>query len=207
MRSISNFIFLCLAISTSLFAESGLDRLLEGNKRYVNDALEHPNRTSDRREALSSKQEPFAIVVSCSDSRVAPTIVFDQGIGDIFVVRVAGNVIGPLGLDSIEFATLYLHSSTILVLGHENCGAVNAVIKGTTKDIESIARLIEPAVKKERKRDPSNLLESSVKANARNMKKYLEGRPVIKKLIASKKLDIYAGYYNLRTGAVEILKD
>ena len=195
-----------LLLSSSLFALApALDRLIEGNQRYVHDTLQHPNRTPERREALISKQEPFAIIIGCADSRVSPEIIFDQGVGDLFVVRVAGNVVGPLELDSIEYAALYLHSSTILVLGHENCGAVNAVIQGTTKEIESIATLIEPAVKTERKKNPPNLLEASIKANALNMRSYLLQTPVIDKLVREKKVNVHAGYYNLQTGLIELL--
>lgn len=201
-------LFLCIFCSASLAAaESGLERLLQGNKRYVNDALTHPNRTSERREAIVSTQTPFATIVSCADSRVAPEILFDQGVGDLFVVRVAGNVIGPIELDSIEYSVLYLKSSVIIVMGHENCGAVDAVIKGTTKDIESVAELIEPAVLRARKSNPANLLEASVKANAINMKNHLMESPALKPFLAKKQLEIFAAYYDLNTGSVKILSD
>ena len=196
---------LFLLLPFSLMASAPLDRLMKGNERYAKDALEHPSRTSERREALVAKQEPFAIILGCADSRVSPEIIFDQGIGDLFVVRVAGNVLGPLELDSIEYSALYLHSSVILVLGHQNCGAVNAVIAGTTKDIESVAALIEPAVKEERKKKSANLLEASIKANALRMRDELSKTPVIQKLIADKKIEVHAGYYHLETGLVELL--
>ena len=92
------------------------------------------------------EQKPFAIILGCSDSRVSPEILFDQGIGDLFIVRVAGNVAGPVELDSIEYAALYLKSSLVLVLGHENCGAITAVLDGQTKEIEHVADLIAPAI-------------------------------------------------------------
>lgn len=186
--------------------QDGMERLMQGNERYTLDTLKHPNRNAERRQALVSSQEPFGVIVGCSDSRVAPEIIFDQGVGDLFVVRVAGNVIGSLELDSIEYAALYLHSSVILVLGHENCGAVNAVVNGTTEDIEAVAELIEPAVKQVRKNNPSNLLEASIKANALRMKEYLLTTPLIRKLVAERKLEVYAGYYHLKTGSVELLK-
>lgn len=199
--------FLALLLSSQLSAESeALTRLMKGNDRYVHDALEHPNRTPERREAVVSKQEPFAVIVGCADSRVSPEIIFDQGVGDLFVVRVAGNVIGPLELDSIDYSVLYLHSSIVLVLGHENCGAVQAVINDTTKDIDSVAALIKPAVIEEKAKHPDNLTEASIKANAIHMRDYLLQSPVIKKMIAEKKVEVHAAYYNLQTGAVEILK-
>lgn len=179
---------LTFLLSFSLSAESeSLSRLMKGNDRYVHDTLEHPNRTPERREAVVSKQEPFAVIVGCADSRVSPEIIFDQGVGDLFVVRVAGNVIGPLELDSIDYSVLYLHSSVVLVLGHENCGAVKAVINNTTKDIESVANLIRPSVVEETAKHPENLAEASIKANAIRMRDYLLQTPVIKKMIAEKK--------------------
>ena len=163
-----------LLINCLIAVESpGLKRLMDGNKRYTSDLLEHPNRTPERRESIACKQEPFAIIIGCSDSRVSPEIIFDQGIGDLFVVRVAGNVVGPLELDSIDYAALYLHSSVLLVLGHERCGAVNAVIQGATQDIQAISALIQPAVKEEKKKNPPHLLEACIKTNALNMKNYL----------------------------------
>lgn len=200
-------LFFITLIAWPLVAESqGINRLMEGNKRYTLDKLEHPNRTLERRQAIVSKQEPFATIVGCSDSRAAPEILFDQGVGDLFVVRVAGNVVGPLELDSIEYSVIYLHSKAIMVLGHENCGAVDAVIKGTTKDIESVAELIAPAVAMVKAKKPANMLEASIKANALRMRDYLLKTPVIKKFADEKKIEVVAGYYHLESGAVELLK-
>lgn len=155
---------------------------------------------------MLSKQCPFAVIVGCSDSRVSPEIVFDQGVGDLFVVRVAGNVIGPLELDSIDYSVLYLNSKVIVVLGHENCGAIDAVIKGITQDIGSVAKLLEPSVQEAKKSNPKNLLQMAVKTNAIRMKNYLLTTPAIQKLVSEKKLEVYAAYYNFQTGAVEFLR-
>ena len=195
------------AASAAAADEQPLIRLMQGNERYVQDAPEHPNRNLERRAALVAKQKPFAVIVGCADSRVPPELIFDQGAGDLFVVRVAGNVIGPIELDSIEYAAIYLNSSVILVLGHENCGAVGAVIAGTTKDIESVAELIEPAVKETREKNPPDLLTASIKANALRMRDYLLETPHIKQLAADKKIEVRAGYYHLQTGVVELLGD
>ena len=195
-----------LAYSTAdLSPEGALDRLMQGNSRYVHDALEHPNRTQERREASAASQAPFAIIVGCADSRVSPEIVFDEGVGDLFVVRVAGNVVGPLELESVEYAALYLHSVVILVLGHESCGAVNAVVQGKTKDIESLAKMIAPAVKEAKKSDPDHLLTAAVQANALHMRDLLTRAPAIAKLIQQGKIVVEAAYYDLQTGAVELL--
>lgn len=204
--------FCCLFSSASLLSDEpspqgSLERLMKGNSRYVSDALEHPNRNQERREAIAAKQTPFATIVGCADSRVSPEIVFDQGVGDIFVVRVAGNVVGPLELDSVEYSVLHLHSSVVLVMGHENCGAVDAVIHGVTEDIEAVATLIEPAVKEAKNSSPTNLLEASVKTNARRMRDFLLQSPVIAKLVKEQKVAVHAAYYNLQTGAVELLKN
>lgn len=178
---------------------------MKGNQRYVQDQLLHANRDQERREALVSKQNPYAIILGCSDSRVSPEILFDQGVGDLFVVRVAGNVAGPLELDSIQYSALYLGSVVILVLGHENCGAVDAVVQNKTEDIEAVAKLIAPAVKTARKENDKNLLERSIKANALRMRQLLLDDSVIGKLVQQKKIEVHAGYYDLQTGAVELL--
>ncbi len=107
-----------------------LKKLLEGNERYVRFESEHPNRSRERLLETAKEQKPFAVIVGCSDSRVAAEILFDQGIGDLFIVRVAGNVVGDIELASIRFAVEQLGVSLIFVLGHENCGAVQAVFTG-----------------------------------------------------------------------------
>lgn len=187
-------------------AQTSLQRLMEGNNRYVKDSSTHPNRAEERRLETAEQQEPFAIIVGCSDSRVSPEILFDQGIGDLFVVRVAGNVVGPIELDSIEYSALYLHSSLIFVMGHENCGAVGAVLAGTTKDIEAVASLIEPAIQQS-KAEKGDRLENAIKDNVMNVVAQLKKAPPLQKLIKEKKLTIAGGYYHFRTGEVEMVED
>lgn len=199
------FILIAAYASAQISPEMALKQLMDGNERYVQEAPLHPNRGEELRGALVSTQKPFAIIVGCSDSRAAPEIVFDQGVGDLFVVRVAGNVIGPLGLDSIEYSALYLDSSVILVMGHENCGAVDAVIQGTTKDIESVANLIRPAVQQAKKEGNQDLLYRATVDNAIRMKKYLLRTPVIKKLVSQGKIQVHAGYYNFQSGKVDLV--
>lgn len=184
--------------------EAVLKRMMDGNDRYVKDKLLHPDRTQFRRQELAASQSPFAIVVGCSDSRVSPEIIFDQGIGDLFVVRVAGNVVGPVELDSVEFAAQFLGSSIVLVLGHENCGAVTAVLRGQTKDIEAITELMSPAIKDVDRQGP-NALEEAVKSNVQAVVKQLKNSIVIKGLIDEDKINVVGGYYHLGTGVVELL--
>jgi carbonic anhydrase len=193
------------ALNAALSPQDALQLLMEGNERYVNDELEHPNRTSDKREATLALQTPFAVIVGCSDSRVSPEIIFDQGIGDLFIVRVAGNVIGPLELESIEYAAFVLKSVMILVLGHENCGAVNAVVQGKTKELPAIALIMGSAVKQAKDHDPAGTLKAAIKANALHMKDLLLRSEKLGKLAKTKAIDIQAAYYNLQTGEVELL--
>jgi carbonic anhydrase len=192
--------------SETLTPKQALEQLMKGNARFVKDQLEHPNRTSERREAIVANQKPFAIIVGCADSRVSPEIIFDQGVGDIFVVRVAGNVIGPLELNSIDYAALVLNSVVIVVMGHENCGAVNAVVSMQTQVIEAVAALIQPAADEAYKTaKPEDVLKKAIKLNAINMRNYLVKSDVVGRLIKEKGIEVHAAYYNLQTGAVELL--
>ena len=208
MKKVFCLIILMVAASQTLFAQmtcdQGFQRLQDGNKRFRTDTSQHPNRTSERRQEIAAKQKPFAVIVGCSDSRVAPEILFDEGLGDLFIVRVAGNVVGPLEQDSIEYSVLYLDSVIVMVLGHENCGAVNAVVQGQTKDIEAVASLIFPAVS-QTKKEPGDKLKNAIKANVRNVVSQLSTSPVLSDMIKKNKLCIKGGYYNFHTGEVEVL--
>jgi carbonic anhydrase len=193
------FVLFCVASSVASEPSVALQRLVDGNARYVEDQLSHPDRSSDRREEITSGQAPFATILGCSDSRVPPEIIFDQGLGDLFVVRVAGNVVAPVEQDSIDYSVKYLGSSIILVMGHESCGAVDAVMAGKTADIEDVARLIKPAIKQ------SKDIESAIKANVRWVVNSVKKSPMIKKYMADGKIDVVGGYYHLGTGKVELL--
>lgn len=176
-----------------------LKQLMEGNDRYINDKLLYPNQSSARREEVQEKQHPFAAILGCSDSRVAPEIIFDQGLGDLFIVRVAGNVAGPIELDSVEYSVKHLGATLIVVLGHQSCGAVTAVMEGQTADIEDVAKLIQPAVKR------AKTTEEAIKANVRNVVAQLGKTPLLKKLIKQKKIGCVGAYYHLGSGKVELL--
>src|SRR6184192_4185539 len=148
-----------------------ISKLKEGNGRYAGGNLQHPGQTTERRAELANTQHPFATIVSCSDSRVPPEIVFDQGLGDLFVVRVAGNVIDDHGLGSIEYAVDHLGARLIVVLGHQSCGAVKAAketIAAKSKapgHIQSLVTAIQPAVEATAKGD----LGATVEANVKNV--------------------------------------
>jgi carbonic anhydrase len=186
--------------------EEAIKRLKEGNFRFkTDDQTICYDVNVLRRGELRNGQTPFATIVSCSDSRSSPEIVFDHGLGDLFVVRIAGNVVGPLELNSIEYAVLHLGSYLVVILGHENCGAVNAVVNGKTKDIEAIAQLIEPAVAQARKEPGEFSIEKAERANIMMTVKNLRETPVIKELLSQKKIQVVGAYYHFKTGVVEFL--
>lgn len=201
------FLFLTLSVAAfDLAGESAqIDRLLDGNKRFMNGNLLHPNRTQERREKTATGQSPYAVIVTCSDSRVSPEIIFDEGIGDLFVVRLAGNVVDSAAKESIQFAVNALGSSVVLVLGHENCGAVNAVLKKQDQSIPQIASLISPSLRNLKSKNSKNPLEQAIKANAVHVKNKLAQDPGFKKMIESGKLVVYSGYFHLESGEVELL--
>lgn len=185
--------------------QESFEELVKGNRRYMTGQLLHPNRSEESRQRVSAEQRPFAVVLGCSDSRVSPEIIFDQGIGDLFVVRVAGNTAGPIEIESMQYAVLYLKSSLILVLGHERCGAVTAVVNGETKMIQNLANRIEPAVKasKAMTGDP---IENAIKENILNTVAQLKKTTTFAELIQKGELSVVGGYYDLNQGSVEILK-
>ena len=194
----------------SVAPAEAISKLKEGNGRYTTGSLQHPGQTAERRTELAKTQHPFAGIVSCSDSRVPPEIVFDQGLGDLFVVRVAGNVINDEGLGSIEYTVDHLGTRLILVLGHQSCGAVKAAretiaAKGKAPGhIESLVTAIKPAVEATAKDD----LETTVKANVKNVVKALRSStPILKSKVDSGEIQVIGGYYSLDTGAVTFLDE
>lgn len=183
-------------------------RLLNGNKRFIDSLLVNPNQSSTRRLELAKGQKPFAVILCCSDSRVPPEIIFDQGLGDLFVIRLAGNVLNDEVIGSIEYAVEHLGVKYVMVLGHERCGAVEAAIKGGATHyahIESIVKAIRPALE-EAKDQPGNLLDNTVKLNVVLAVKQLHlSEPVLKELVKKEKLKIVGAHYDLDDGKVEIL--
>lgn len=198
--------------SAQMTPDAALQRLLDGNKRFMEDKSICPDRTQDRRAATVAKQKPFAIILGCSDSRVPPELAFDQGIGDLFVVRVAGNVVGGLALDSIEYSVLFNNSVIVLVLGHKNCGAVDAVLNDSLKklgikDLSVIVSKIEPVIRNLRKVHPNPTLDEAIVANIRNSMAQVKSSSVISKYISEGKLKVVGAYYDLATGEARVLKD
>jgi carbonic anhydrase len=181
-------------------------RLVDGNLRFVSGQVEHPRQDMVRIAETAKGQHPFAIVVSCSDSRVPPEILFDQGLGDLFVVRTAGEVVTDVELGSIEYAVEHLGATYLVVLGHKKCGAVDATLKGgeLPPNIEAIAAQIRPAVEASRffKGDP---LDNAVRENAKTVLAKIKGTPALAEAFHEGKLNLKAAYYDIDTGKVAAL--
>lgn len=192
---------------TVVDAKSALQILIDGNKRYTETKLSHQNQSSERRTEVAKGQHPIAAILSCSDSRVPPEIIFDQGLGDLFVIRSAGNLTDDIELGSIEYAVEHLGVQLIIVLGHERCGAVEAAVKGgeAPGHIKSLVKAIHPSVEKAKK-EKGDLLENSVLANIKEIvRKLKSNKPVLKKFVLEKKVEIIGARYDLDDGVVTIL--
>jgi carbonic anhydrase len=184
-----------------------LDRLMQGNERFVTGKWSRPNQDAARRTEVAAGQKPFAIIVSCSDSRVPPEMVFDQGLGDLFVVRTAGHVVDPVAMGSIEFAVAKLGARQILVVGHERCGAVQAALEGATVpgSIGAILSDIKPAVGGPTTATPE-ALDAAIAKQARAVAQQLRtASPVLTPMIQDGSLQVAAGVYDLDTGKVTAL--
>jgi carbonic anhydrase len=189
----------------NLSAQLALQKLIEGNDRYVLDHVEHPHEGAQRRVDLSGAQHPFAIVLGCADSRVVPELIFDQGVGDLFVLRVAGNVADDAVIASIEYAVEHLGTRLVVVMGHERCGAVIAAINHLFSEgkLNSLIGYIEPAVKVGQaiKGDP---IANTVKAHVNLMVEILQSTaPILAHEVENGTLKIVPAYYRLTTGEVD----
>jgi carbonic anhydrase len=193
--------------------DEALRRLMDGNLRFVaaKPAQERQGaKLVKRRTELANGQSPFAVVVCCSDSRVPPELVFDQTLGDIFVVRTAGEVVDPVALGSVEYAVEHLGSSLIVVLGHQRCGAVSAAVAGAAATepghIPDVLKAIQPAVDQV-KGKPGDAVDNAVRAQALDVARQLQtSGPIISKRVQSHELKVVGAYYDLDTGKVELLK-
>jgi len=189
-----------------LTPDAALKKLMDGNKRFVDRKRQNPNQDLVRLAEVAKSQKPFAAILGCADSRFPSEIIFDQGLGDLFVCRVAGNVATPEEIGSLEFGTLVLGAKVLVVVGHKRCGAVDATIKGAQVpgQIGSLLDAIKPAVESS-KSQGGDRLENASKANVLLQANRLKASPVISKLIEDKQLKVVGGYYDLDTGAVNIL--
>ena len=207
-------------------ARAALEALRAGNRRFVSklgreseSALGPGAARAPRHELPIGRQEPLAIVLGCSDARVPAEIVFDQGLGDLFVIRIAGNIIAPSGIGSVEFAASAFGTRLVVVLGHSNCGAVHATLeqlarpsREQSRNLRSIVDRIRPAVTSLLERrplpDPATLEALAVRANIRmSVEQLRQGSEVLEQLIKEEGLRVVGAEYSLETGVVEFLED
>jgi len=200
-------------------AKEALQRLQEGNARFVSDVRDGHGRTSEtRRIEVATAQEPFAIILGCSDSRVPAEIVFDQGLGDLFVIRVAGNIVAPSQVGSVEFAAGQYNTRLVVVLGHSQCGAILATVEelqrptaNQSRNLHSIVDRIRPSVEAllatDVRHDPEELVRQAVRENVRaSVKQLRHGSDLLEQLIREERLLVVGAEYSLETGVVEFFE-
>jgi carbonic anhydrase len=196
-----------------LSADEALSRLVKGNKRYVSGAMKRHDFIAER-TALAGGQNPYAAILTCSDSRIGPEFAFDTARGDVFVVRVAGNFVSTEGLASLEYTTAVLGTPLIVVLGHDKCGAIDAAIKVTNEGAKLPGHLpglvshLKPAVKAANKLSPAptDFLAETIKENVRlNVARLKTSGPLISKMVEEGKVRVIGGIYTLDTGKVEFI--
>jgi carbonic anhydrase len=203
-----------------LTALEALARLREGNHRFVTDRTATPALSNTaRREALVSGQEPFAIILGCSDSRVPAELVFDQSFGDLFVIRVAGNIVASSQVGSVEFAASRFGTRLVVVMGHSQCGAVTATLEelegraaNQSKGLRSIVDRVRPSVEgllsRIREHDPEALVHEAVRANVRASVNHLRhGSELLEQLITDTGLIVVGAEYSLETGVVDFFEN
>ena len=183
-------------------AQEALSKLKEGNKNYVNDQLAHPNSNSERKASQTGGQSPFAIVLSCADSRVVPELIFDQGIGDLFVIRVAGNTANTSSIASIEYAVAHLGTKLIVVLGHESCGACGAAVAGGDNgpNLNHLLSLITPAVENSSSKEVNDVVRINADLQAQGL---VNNSKIISDAVANSGVEIVSAFYNLNGGRVD----
>lgn len=185
--------------------DAALKRLLDGNKRFMQFHPQYPHQSQARLQEVATVQYPFATLLSCADSRVPAEIIFDQGIGDLFDVRLAGNVVIPEALGSLEYAAAVLGTRLIMVLGHERCGAVTAAVKGDLLpgQIGTFVKAIKPVLTQVK--GSVDAIEDAVVANVLYQVDKLRHSELLQQLVESGKLKIVGGRYDLDTGEVSIV--
>jgi carbonic anhydrase len=186
--------------------DAALRQLMAGNERFVAQKRKSPHQDVVRLTEVAKGQKPFAAILGCADSRVPSEIVFDQGLGDLFVCRVAGNIAIAEEIGSLEFGAAVLGTKVIMVMGHERCGAVDATLKGASVpgQIGSLLDAIRPSLAKA-KGLPGDPLENACKANVAYQVEQLKKSPVLTDLITAGKLKIVGGYYDLDKGTVSLI--
>jgi carbonic anhydrase len=190
---------------------SAFARLMEGNKRWVDGALQHPDRDPKRRQFVAEEQDPYGVILSCIDSRVPPELLFDTGIGDLFVMRTGGQVVAPVVVGSAEYGPLTAGTPLIVVLGHQRCGAIKAAHKALNDDkplpgnLQSIAEALRPAyevISKEKHADP---VDAMTRVHIKQTSADLRTNKDLSPLVQKGDLAVVSAYYSLDTGRVEVL--
>jgi carbonic anhydrase len=196
-------------------AQEALDRLREGNRRFVNDQATLATILSrSHRAAVTAVQEPFAIILGCSDARVPAELVFDQGFGDLFVIRVAGNIVAPSQVGSVEFAAARFGTKLVVVMGHERCGAIAATLEeltgeaeSTSRNLRSIVDRVRPSVETvlaTRPADHATLVREAVRANVRVSANHLRhGSELLEKMTEEDGVVVVGAEYSIETGVVD----
>lgn len=197
-------------------AKEALERLREGNKRFVAGVCNCDSQMHHlRREELTAGQEPFAIILGCSDSRVPAEIVFNQGLGDLFVIRVAGNIVAPSQIGSVEFAADRYGTRLVVVMGHSRCGAVQATLEelgrpreNQSRNIRSIVDRIRPSIEEllstDLRKDPASLMHHAIRANIHvSVNNLRHGSELLERMIQNDGLMIVGAEYSLETGVVD----
>ncbi|EGK87200.1 carbonic anhydrase [Microcoleus vaginatus PCC 9802] len=192
---------------SELTPNSALQKLMEGNQRYIEQKRTFPDQARSRIVEVAQGQHPFATILACSDSRVAPEIIFDQGLGDLFDIRVAGNFLDDVVLGNIEYAALELGVPLLVILGHERCGAVKAALDGKAVPghISTLVAAIKPAVDSTNGQTGDawdNAVRANVKMNVNNLQ---SSSPILAEAVKAGKLKVVGGRYDLDSGKVEII--
>jgi carbonic anhydrase len=185
-----------------------LQELLDGNQRFVAGKLEHPNQSVARRQEIAPAQHPIASVLACSDSRTPPGLIFDRGLGDLFVVRVAGNVADEITIESLDYAVTHLGTRLVVVLGHQRCGAVIAAVEGHDEpgDVGPMLRELAPAARAAKKMK-GDTVANAVRENVLMIVEKLENDPRLAAMVKSGEVRIVGGVYSLDSGEVKLIAD
>ncbi len=189
-------------------AEQALEKLLSGNEKYLSGSIKPNVSASLRNDLATNGQHPYAIVITCSDSRVPAELIFNSSLGDIFVIRTAGNVVSDFEIGSVEYGAEHLGSPLILVLGHTNCGAVTAATEGGEAEgmIQAIVDEIEPSVQKAKDAGTEDVLSKAIEFNVTNSVNKIISSEIIKELMDEGKVDVIGGVYDINTGTITINK-
>jgi len=217
MRSVIMRMLIGMALCSALAGAQGtvppaadvLRELKAGNDHHVAKRYQHPHQNAARQREIAATQHPHATILSCADSRVVPEIIFDQGFGDLFDVRVAGNVASDIELASIEYAAEHLHAPLVVIMGHQKCGAVTAAAESGEAEghLPSLLALIRPAIERA-KAQPGDLIDNAVRLNVENVVRQVRGSaPVLADMVNRGALMVVGAVYSLDTGKVAWLPD